>query len=38
MWYKVSNYAMKCRIYPNKSQQETIDKILHGISLQCYHV
>lgn len=31
MWYKISNYTMKCRIYPNKSQQETIDKILCGI-------
>ena len=31
MWYKVPNYTMKCRIYPNKSQQEIIDKILHGI-------
>ncbi|PWL40877.1 MAG: hypothetical protein DBY43_07805 [Clostridiaceae bacterium] len=33
MWYKVPNYTMKCRIYPNKSQQETIDKILHGIRI-----
>lgn len=31
MWYKIPNYTMKCRIYPNKSQQESIDKILHGI-------
>ena len=33
MWYKVPNYTMKCRIYPNKSQQEIIDKILHGIRI-----
>ena len=31
MWYEIPNYTMKCRIYPNKTQQETIDKILHGI-------
>lgn len=31
MWYKIPNYTMKCRIYPNTVQQETIDRILHGI-------
>lgn len=31
MWYKIPNYTMKCRIYPNKSQQKIIGKILHGI-------
>ena len=31
MWYKIPNYTMKCRIYPNTAQQEDIDRILHGI-------
>lgn len=31
MWYKIPNYTMKCRIYPNKTQHEIIDKILYGI-------
>lgn len=31
MWYKIPNYTMKCRIYPNTAQQEAIDKILYGI-------
>ena len=31
MWYKIPNQTMKCRIYPNKTQHEIIDKILYGI-------
>ena len=31
MWYKIPNYTMKCRIYPNKEQQKIIDNILYGI-------
>ena len=31
MWYKVPNYTMKCRIYPNSFQKKIIDNILQGI-------
>lgn len=30
-FYKISNYTMKCRLYPNKKSQEYIDRILNGV-------
>jgi len=28
---KVTNYSLKCRLYPNKTQQKKIDDILYGL-------
>ena len=30
-YIKVNNYSMKCRLYPNKTQQKKIEDILYGL-------
>lgn len=30
-YYKIDNYTMKCRLYPDKKKQECIDRILNGL-------
>lgn len=30
-FYNIDTYTMKCRLYPNKTQAEQIDNILHGL-------
>lgn len=30
-YYQISDYTMKCRLYPNKEKQECIDRILNGL-------
>lgn len=30
-YYKISNYSMKCRMYPNKSSRQKIDRMINGV-------
>lgn len=30
-YYEVSNYPVKCRLYPNKEQRKKIDRFIHGV-------
>ena len=30
-YYEISNYPVKCRLYPNKEQREKIDRFIHGV-------
>ena len=30
-YYKIDNYTMKCRLYPNKEKQKVIDRIFNGL-------
>ena len=30
-YYKIKEYSMKCRLYPNKTQAANIDKMIHGV-------
>ena len=30
-YFKIENYAMKCRLYPNKSQARDLDKMIHAV-------
>lgn len=32
-FYKIPNYTIKCRLYPNKTQAKCIDKIIHGVQV-----
>lgn len=34
-YYKIKNYSMKCRLYPNKEEAKRIDDAIMGV--QCYH-
>lgn len=34
-YYPVNQYSMKCRIYPNKTQQKKIDMIIKGVHAFC---
>lgn len=30
-YYKIEDYTVKCRLYPNKEQAQKIDEIIHGV-------
>ena len=32
-YFKIPNYVMKCRLYPNKTQADMIDRIIHGVQV-----